>query len=161
MADPSSARAPRGASISPAVWLVAALAWTCFIWGHSLVPGAQSSQESGAVYAALQPLFSLLGIVDASLCTFLIRKAAHVSEYAVLGLLAALLGRSMAVGGGGGSRLRGCAPALFALVPAVDEGIQLFVPGRTGQPRDVIIDLCGMLLGAGIATAVAKLRPKA
>ncbi|MDO4848266.1 MAG: VanZ family protein [Coriobacteriia bacterium] len=161
MAEPSNAGAPRGASISPVAWLVAALAWTCFIWGHSLVPGTQSSQESGAVYAVLQPLFSLLGIVDASLCTFLIRKAAHVSEYAVLGLLAALLGRSLAVGGGGGPRLRRRAPVLFALVPVVDEGIQLFVPGRTGQPRDVLIDLCGMLLGAGIATVVAKLRPKA
>ncbi len=145
----------------PLIWLVAALAWTCFIWGHSLVPGAQSSQESSAVYAALQPVFSLLGLSDESLCTFLIRKAAHVSEYAVLGLLAALLGRSVASAVDGAPRLCLRAPALFALVPVVDEGIQLFVPGRTGQPRDVVIDLCGMLLGVGIATAVAKLRPKA
>ena len=140
---------------------VLVVAWTCFIWGHSLVPGAQSSQESDAVYALLAPLFARLGLGDASLCTFLIRKGAHLSEYAVLGALGAAFRRALGAGEGLHALLRKVAPACCALVPVLDETIQLFVPGRTGQLRDVAIDLCGMILGAGIATAVAKHRRKA
>lgn len=135
--------------------------WACFIWGHSLVPGTLSSQESGFVYRVLGPFFESLGILDGELCTFIIRKAAHVSEYALLGVLSVLFVRALADAGRLSGRRRALAAALCMLVPVVDETIQLFVPGRSGSVRDVCIDLCGMALGAGITTAVAKLRQKA
>ena len=37
---------------------------------------------------------------------------------------------------------------LTTLVPCLDETIQLFVPGRSGSPRDVAIDLAGAATGA-------------
>ena len=67
----------------------------------------------------------------------LLRKAAHVCEFAVLG---ALLLRAV-----------GNAPSLaFALgvaYAASDELHQHFVPGRTGSPVDVAIDAVGVAAG--------------
>jgi VanZ family protein len=44
------------------------------------------------------------------------------------------------------------------VAPVVDETIQVFVPGRSSQLRDVIIDLCGVLVGTVIAAALRSAR---
>ena len=81
--------------------------------------------------------------------SILVRKAAHFSEYALLGFFMGLLfvrrdGRS-----------RFFLPALACLTAAaIDESIQLFVSGRAGQVRDVCIDMCGALSGLAIALTV-------
>jgi VanZ family protein len=75
---------------------------------------------------------------------FLVRKAAHVTEYAILtGLLFRALRGLMA----GFWR-----PAVVALVSAMifaaaDEFHQTFVPSRTGSIYDILIDFCGALTG--------------
>lgn len=74
---------------------------------------------------------------------FFIRKAAHVSEYAALGFLSAFAFaytfRQAKLFYGG---------IIFTFLYAVSDEIhQLFVPGRSGQVRDVLIDLGGALLG--------------
>ena len=67
----------------------------------------------------------------------LLRKLAHVTEYAIL---VALLCRA----------LRRVVPAvvLAGLYAVTDEVHQTFVDGRFGTPRDVAIDLVGVLVGA-------------
>lgn len=77
---------------------------------------------------------------------FLVRKAAHVSEYAVL---AALLYRALA-----NTILMGRALLSAAIVLLVcgfyaitDEFHQSFVPSRTASARDVVIDSVGALAG--------------
>ncbi len=78
--------------------------------------------------------------------SFLVRKAAHFSEYALLGYLMGLL----CVSRDGRSRFllpeAGCLAAA-----AVDECIQLFSVGRSAQLRDVCIDLSGATLGLTVA----------
>ena len=79
---------------------------------------------------------------------FPVRKAAHMTEYAILALL--LLGtitkdRMLAV------------ICLVAAYAATDEYHQLFVPGRSGQVRDVVIDTVGGTLGLGAWLAVHRL----
>jgi VanZ family protein len=70
----------------------------------------------------------------------LLRKLAHVAEYAVLGvLLVRALGRSL-----GGSSL---AFALGVAYAVSDEVHQHFVAGRRGAPVDVLIDSVGVALG--------------
>ena len=69
-------------------WGAALLLWVGFVWGHSLVGGAASSAESGRVVALLRPLFEATGVTDLDLMTFVVRKCAHFSEYAVLGGIA-------------------------------------------------------------------------
>jgi VanZ family protein len=66
----------------------------------------------------------------------LLRKLAHVAEYAVLGaLLLRALGRWQV------------ALALGVAYAATDEVHQHFVTGRRGAPVDVLIDAVGVLLG--------------
>lgn len=66
----------------------------------------------------------------------LLRKLAHVAEYAVLG---ALLARALG---------RWAVPlALGVAYAATDELHQHFVAGRRGAPVDVLIDAVGVALG--------------
>ncbi|MFM7803130.1 MAG: VanZ family protein [Verrucomicrobiota bacterium] len=84
---------------------------------------------------------------------FLLRKVAHVSEYAVLAVLA---GRPFEVWpgpSGSGTRSR---PALLAwgfcvLYAVSDEWHQSFVPTRVGTAWDVLIDGVGAALGLAAA----------
>ena len=105
------------------------------------------------VVTLLRPLFEVVGVTDADLMAFLVRKAAHFTEYAILGVLARGLFGSL-------HAERGVRPLpaglLVAFVPVVDECIQLFVPGRSGQLTDVLIDLSGVIVGALLAHLVAR-----
>lgn len=136
-------------------WAVACACWVAFVWGHSLIQGPESSLESGMVVALLRPAFEALGILDADLMSLIVRKCAHFSEYAVLGVLTCCCARARWRDTG-----RPPLPAglLAALVPVADECIQLGVPGRTGQPTDVLIDLAGLAMGVLLALLVARLR---
>ena len=138
------------------VWWAAAFAcWVAFVWGHSLIQGPQSSLESGMVVTLLRPLFEAVGVTDVDLMAFLVRKTAHFTEYAILGVLARGLFGSL-------HAERGVRPLpaglLVALVPVVDERIQLFVPGRSGQVTDVLLDLSGVVVGALLAHLVYIMR---
>ena len=66
----------------------------------------------------------------------ILRKLAHVAEYAILG---ALLLRAV--------RRPGLAVALGVVYAASDEVHQMFVEGRHGAPLDVVIDAAGLLVG--------------
>ena len=137
------------------LWTVAFCVWVLFIWGHSLVPGAQSSLESDTAVSFLGAVFDAFGVTDAHLMTLIVRKGAHVLEYAVLGLLARgmLLSRHRERGGA-------VMPVglLVALIPVVDECIQRFVPGRSGRIGDVLIDLAGVCVGVLAGIAASRLR---
>lgn len=81
----------------------------------------------------------------------LVRKAAHVTEYAILtGLLFRALRPSIS---------RFWPRAALALLPALlfapaDEFHQVFVPSRTGSPIDVLIDYSGAIVGILICRAL-------
>ena len=89
---------------------------------------------------------------------FLVRKAAHVTEYAILAMLLfrALVQRSTA---------RVWQAALVVLIAAgyatLDEFHQSFVASRTGSPGDVLIDTSGALLGAAIYWSFRRRRTQA
>ena len=108
------------------------------IWGNSLLPGVSSDAVSSGLLAFLGQFLPFL-LTEAG-HTFL-RKAAHFSEFAMLGLLY-----------GGRHRLtKGETPAhlmLFGLtVACVDETIQIFTPERASSLIDVWIDASGFALG--------------
>ena len=81
----------------------------------------------------------------AKMIDFPVRKCAHASEYAVLGVLMLGTAYSFAEDQGKKNRLLcWCAGTAYA---ATDEFHQLFVPGRSCQFRDVCIDSAGALTG--------------
>ena len=90
------------------------------------------------LWAAVIFAFSSIPSLGTGLGTWdlLLRKLAHVAEYAVLGaLLARALARS------------GVAFALGVAYAVSDEVHQHFVAGRRGAPVDVLIDSVGVALG--------------
>jgi VanZ family protein len=81
-----------------------------------------------------------------------IRKAAHMTEYAVLFLLS----RWATFGTTSNTALRGWIPALLSFAYAcTDEFHQSFVPGRSAQFSDVLVDSTGILI-AWLSTRFAK-----
>ncbi|HUR83437.1 MAG TPA: VanZ family protein [Thermoanaerobaculia bacterium] len=62
----------------------------------------------------------------------MVRKTAHVTEYAILALLAWRARRTWAV-----------PLAICLLVASADETLQARTATRTGSPRDVALDMCG------------------
>ena len=119
--------------------------WLLVIWGHSLLPADMSRAESGRLFALLQSWLPWL-------THHLLRKIAHFTEYAVLGAL-------LCLARGGRERLGAAFPAAFGVLAAmVDETIQLFVPGRSGEITDVWLDLAGFLVGYGLARVITRKR---
>jgi VanZ family protein len=120
------------------LWLLAPLCWTGLIMylGGEQWSGEETSAWLGPMLRALLPGLSpeLLSAVH-----FLIRKTAHVSEYAVL---ATLWRRAT-----GGTWI---ALALSIMTASLDEFRQLFTPGREGSVYDVLLDGTG----AGVALAL-------
>ena len=109
-----------------------------FIWGNSLLPGEVSGAFSDWVKAILAKLFS--GDADDSSGGGLLRKVAHFTEFAALGLCLAWLHGMLQKG-----KLR---PFLWGVLAAsVDETIQRFVPDRGPSVKDVCIDSAGVLAG--------------
>ena len=130
------------------------LLYICFIYGNSLTPAAVSSQESGFLLATVQGVMESLGWEFLWLTEHIIRKTAHFAEYAVLGGLTA-----RAAGIPGTERLKDALMLIF-IVPFVDETIQLFVAGRSGQISDVWLDMSGaavgMMITAGVLSYAAR-----
>jgi len=91
------------------------------------------------VWAAVIFTLSSIPSLDSGLGTWdtVLRKLAHLAEYAVLG---ALLYRAL--------RREPAAIALGSLYAVTDEVHQAFVSGRQGSPLDWLIDTVGMVAGA-------------
>ena len=135
-------------------WLAVLLLYVCFIYGNSLTPASVSSQESGFVLAFSRNVLEGLGLESMWLTEHIVRKTAHFLEYAGLGILLAFNFRPWA--GAFAGRLRGALEAAL-VIPFVDETIQLFVEGRSGQVSDVWLDLAGALCGLFGAVLVHRL----
>ena len=139
--------------LGPAVLMIV----TLFIWCHSLAPAEQSSAESGRIVALLAPILGKIKL-EPGQWQNLVRKAAHMTEFAVLGMAwMANLVRYKAVTW---PRKAEIAVAVCMATALIDETIQLSVPGRSGQISDVWIDLLGAVIGIALVSAVIGLITK-
>ena len=101
------------------------------------------------VWAAVIFALSSIPSLNSGLGTWdlVLRKLAHVVEFAVL---AVLLVRATT---------RAVPSAALGVAYAVtDEIHQHFVPGRTGSPVDLVFDAAGVVLGVALATRFARLQ---
>jgi len=104
-------------------------------------------RSSRIVGPLLHWLFPNMPAANINTCVFLVRKLAHVTEYAILALLFWRARRRTSVVGGSSWQWSAAGEALwFALLyAATDEFHQTFVPSREGCMRDVMIDGSGAL----------------
>lgn len=132
--------------------LLPAAVWYSVIWRFSAQTAAVSGDLSDRLLYRLMELWSPafaaspepIRAAAVELLSFFERKAAHMFLYFVLALLvcfaACFFSRRM--------RTRMSLTALACILLAgLDEYHQTMVPGRSGELRDVLVDLCG----AGIA----------
>ena len=134
----------------PRLWINSGLiiGILCFIWGNSLLPGEDSGQLSGFVGMMLQKLLPFLDLQN-EIGLHLLRKAAHFSEFAALGMSLAWLFGMLSK-----QRLLSLALPLLsgAGAAAIDETIQLFSPNRGPSIKDVGIDTAGVITGIAVLT---------
>lgn len=152
------ARSEDASSRVHAIWVIVLVAWIVFIWAHSIVGGAVSDAESLWWVRIFDPFFNAMGVTaDVSMRNHIVRKTAHFTEYLVLGIFI-----TMALRPRWHTPRRGVAPAiaLAVAVPCIDESIQLFIPGRTGQPSDVLLDICGAAVGFAIVALILRSQRK-
>lgn len=123
-----------------------------FIWGNSMLPGELSGAISQWVRDILANLFPG-DTSDPNTGHGLLRKLAHFTEFACLGVLLAWLFSILS------KPLLVALPCGF-LVACMDETIQCFVPDRGPAFRDVLIDTAGVLVGMGLLFLGYTIRKK-
>lgn len=82
-----------------------------------------------------------------------IRKLAHFTEYAIMGILVYVMWRPWVRKG---KRLYGLVILWIFLSAAGDEVHQTFVPGRCGSPADVLLDTCGGIFAVLLCILIEK-----
>ena len=138
-----------------------AAAWYAVIFAFSAQTGDESGELSGAIVHGSIGLMGELGALfrtdwDAlQLLSFLIRKAAHMGVFFVLTALLLLGFRKIWT-----NRRASMAAALglCAVLAALDEFHQVFVPGREGKLSDVLIDTSGAVCFLLFSLALSAIR---
>ena len=137
-------------------YAILCIIWMLVIFWFSAQVADDSQEMSDFFVHLLDAVFSLdimRNEIIRDMTSFLVRKAAHMSEYAVLAILFGLTIREYKKEPW--LLLARAAPAAYA---ATDEFHQLFVPGRSGQLKDVLIDTAGGALGLGLLALILYLK---
>ena len=132
------------------VWLIITVVWMTVIFCFSAQPADVSTDTSLRVGMTIGkmsvPDFSKLPKEEqmdyAKKIEFPVRKMAHATEYAILGCLLTNLCQSLSM-----KKAYMWSWLMGSAYAATDEFHQLFVPGRSGQITDVMLDSVGCLTG--------------
>ena len=134
------------------LYLIPVVIWMIFIFYMSGKTGQESSGQSGKISLFItnllekvrqDPAQEMQNLQD--ILELVIRKAAHMTEYAILFLLPYLATVKISMSQ---SRFynRSIAVLISLLYACSDEMHQLLVPGRSGKMIDVGIDMAGVLI---------------
>lgn len=160
--------------IKPAILCALAIILMVVIFIFSAQPAEASSAMSSPLaqmlVKLLYPSYDSMSAEEQTAlldtCSFIVRKGAHFAEYTLLGSLITLalgsvwstrLGSSMrsAICRGKLPLIAICAGAFYA---ATDELHQRFVPGRSGQLSDWLLDSVGVATGVLIILLIAQIK---
>lgn len=139
-----------------------------FIFVQSALPADLSQEESNFLVPFVMKLFQ----ISADSASFLIRKTAHFTEYAILGASLSVTVNSLwkvksvdqntAFSDRPGTavllKTGLIAFGIGAAYAVTDEIHQRFVEGRSCEVRDMMIDFGGVLLGVLIISLIKRLR---
>jgi VanZ family protein len=125
--------------LPPFIWLA-----VIFVGSTEVMSAEQTSRFLVPFLRWLDPQISFATIAAIH---FAVRKLGHLTEYAIF---AALLWRALRCG----TCLQAKMSILFllawlaaAIFAVTDEFHQSFVPSRTASPIDIMIDICGAMIG--------------
>ena len=146
-------------------FLIITIVWIIVIFSFSAKPAEESDDMSLSVGYTIGQIF-VLGFEEwpaveqedfAEKINYPVRKCAHATEYAVLGVFLA----GAVLGGRRDRRLQvlWCF-AIGVAYAASDELHQVFVPGRAGRVTDVLIDSAGLIVGVLVMWGVSRWRKK-
>ena len=126
----------------------------CAIFIHSSMPASVSSEESDSVRGFLQIILEKLGL-NILLTDHIVRKCAHFIEFFVLGIFSELTFDSYFC-----NIKKAILPTCYltVIVPLIDETIQLFTVGRSGQVSDIWLDYSGALCAVLLLTTILLLK---
>lgn len=138
----------------------AVIAWMALIFFLSHQPATVSSELSSEVTEVIIEIIETVAPntqFEFGNLNHLVRKNAHFFAYLLLGLLTI---NALRRSGSTGYPSAGVALVICILYAISDEVHQLFVPGRSGEVRDVIIDTAGASVGIGLYWLFSRLRKK-
>lgn len=124
-----------------------------FIFSNSVKTADASSVSSGRIMDMLNRICTALNL-NITFSQEIVRTSAHFCEFGLLGVLALCTALSWF-----GVKLKSflASVAVFSLTSVIDECIQLFADGRAFQFSDLLIDMCGGILGATVVFLIAVL----
>ena len=136
--------------IRKVIKIILVLLWMVMIFLLSNEEAVKSSKKSDGLIIKSVELFTGKSLSDQEkekvlkYLVFPLRKCAHLSLYLILGILViSLLREYMVIN----TKLVLLSLLICFLYACSDEIHQLFVPGRSGEARDVLIDTLGACLG--------------
>lgn len=126
--------------------LLLVILWMIFIFVMSSFDASSSSNQSNFI---VDIITSIINIKDTGLLSLIIRKLAHFTEYFILGILVINLitryDKKLII-----------AILLCIIYATSDEIHQIFVPGRSCQITDIMIDSLGSIMGIYLYKLITK-----
>lgn len=126
--------------------LLLVILWMIFIFVMSSFDATSSSNQSNFI---VDIITSIINIKDIGLLSLIIRKLAHFTEYFILGILVINF------------IIRYDKKIIIAILLCIiyatsDEIHQIFVPGRSFQIIDIMIDSLGSIMGIYLYKLITK-----
>lgn len=128
--------------------LLLVILWMIFIFVMSSFDATSSSNQSNFI---VDIITSIINIKDIGLLSLIIRKLAHFTEYFILGILVINMFNRDNI-----SNKYLISIILCIIYACTDEIHQFFVPGRSCQVTDVIIDSMGSIMGVYLYKLINK-----
>lgn len=135
------------------IYLLLSLLIIAFIFANSMMDATDSNSESRFLTVFVQNVLNWLGFhVPIGQLHHAIRKCAHFTEYALEAFFVAKTLTAFRV-----RRQTWLAYALLIglLTAVIDENIQLYSIGRSGQVTDVLLDFSGTIVGVVMAMLIS------
>ena len=155
------------------IFLLLSVLWMAVIFMFSAQTGDESGRQSGFIADIVRKLIPFeLSLSEIDTLTFIIRKLAHFTEYAVLGVLyfeTVYSFRRQSIKGAENvyevKRKLCCITVLLTAVLCMlyavsDEFHQFFTDGRSPTVKDVIIDTCGGFAGSMLVMLIVCIKEK-
>lgn len=143
--------------IKKIITIILIIAWMTLVFYFSNQISDDSSKLSGGITRAILNFFNILEgktLEQQSAIETIIRKLAHYSIYTIGGILILLHVNLYKISANKKVIISQLIGTLYA---ATDEVHQLFVPGRSGEIRDVCLDSLGVITGIIITLIIQKM----